>query len=196
MPVERINTVEAIELFGEDAIPLLEEKLTSLGDKLELKEEILKVREELYKLKLKVFLKFNPIPFSKIGLIEPLFKSINARDLFKANEELDNLRGEYRRIKFALISANQWKDTGKIECLDVESAKNFPIEQLIQGEIKGHGNIKHAFCPFHEEKNPSFCLYIDTNSYYCFSCKEGGDVIDLCMKLKKISFREAVEFLT
>lgn len=39
--------------------------------------------------------------------------------------------------------------------------------------------VKHkkAICPFHEDKNPSLTFYPETNSFYCFGCNNGGDLI-------------------
>lgn len=56
-------------------------------------------------------------------------------------------------------------------------------------------------CPLHGEDTPSFRVYPETNTYYCWGCGSGGDVIALhrefMKKLKDIdvSFDEAVSFL-
>jgi len=56
-------------------------------------------------------------------------------------------------------------------------------------------------CPIHSENTPSLRYYEETNTYNCFGCTTGGDVIrlhqDYMMVNKdiKVSFREAVEFL-
>jgi DNA primase len=33
--------------------------------------------------------------------------------------------------------------------------------------------------PNHEDRSPSFVVYPETNSWYCFSCLRGGDVVEL-----------------
>jgi len=40
-------------------------------------------------------------------------------------------------------------------------------------------------CPLHEETVASFRYYPDTDSFYCFGCRKGGDVIDLCMYVEQ-----------
>lgn len=50
-----------------------------------------------------------------------------------------------------------------------------------------------ACCPFHNEKTPSFS--IKNNRYKCFSCGEGGDVIDFVSKYYNISPIEAARKL-
>ena len=32
-------------------------------------------------------------------------------------------------------------------------------------------------CPFHSEKSPSCTIFPETQSFYCFGCGAGGDVI-------------------
>ena len=42
--------------------------------------------------------------------------------------------------------------------------------------LKRRGRILTGLCPFHNEKTPSFTVYPETQSYYCFGCGNGGDV--------------------
>lgn len=44
-------------------------------------------------------------------------------------------------------------------------------------------------CPFHSEKTPSFKVYPD--SFYCFGCGSGGDVIRFVAMLFQISMKDA-----
>ena len=49
-------------------------------------------------------------------------------------------------------------------------------------------------CPFHNEKTPSFSVS-DEGLFYCFGCKETGDVISFVMKYESCDFSEAVKIL-
>lgn len=50
-------------------------------------------------------------------------------------------------------------------------------------------------CPFHSEKTPSCTVFTDTQSFYCFGCGAGGDVITFIMKIENLDFTEAVKLL-
>ncbi|MBR3759863.1 MAG: DNA primase [Ruminococcus sp.] len=50
-------------------------------------------------------------------------------------------------------------------------------------------------CPFHSEKTPSCTIFTDTQSFYCFGCGAGGDVITFIMKAENLDFTEAVKLL-
>lgn len=52
-----------------------------------------------------------------------------------------------------------------------------------------------ALCPFHEETRPSFTIFPETQRWWCFGCRRGGDVIEFVRLLEGIGFREAVERL-
>ncbi len=52
-----------------------------------------------------------------------------------------------------------------------------------------------GLCPFHNEHTPSFHVYTDTQSYYCFACHEAGNVFSFLMKLDGLTFPEALEIL-
>lgn len=76
-------------------------------------------------------------------------------------------------------------------------AKSYPITELARSrlELKQSGKNFVALCPLHSEKTPSFYLYTESNSFYCFGCQAGGDVITLTMHLYGLGFTDAVAML-
>lgn len=54
------------------------------------------------------------------------------------------------------------------------------------------GRLIYGNCPFHNETGNSFSVDIKTQTFYCFGCGIGGNAIDFMMKIKKVSFVEAV----
>ncbi len=67
------------------------------------------------------------------------------------------------------------------------------IGQTVQ--LKRAGRTYKGLCPFHNEKTPSFVVFPETQSYYCFGCGEAGDIITFTMKRQGLAFREALETL-
>ena len=59
----------------------------------------------------------------------------------------------------------------------------------------GGGGRLTGLCPLHGEKTPSFTVYADKNSFYCFGCGAGGDAAEFLMKLHNIEFPEALRRL-
>ncbi len=57
------------------------------------------------------------------------------------------------------------------------------------------GRIHVALCPFHNERTPSFTVYPETQSFYCFGCGAGGDVITFIKQRENIEYIEAVKLL-
>ena len=74
------------------------------------------------------------------------------------------------------------------------------IERAKQHKIKDYLNTdKDQICcplPNHNDKTASFKIYEKTNSFYCFGCNTGGDVIKLVQEINGFSFKEAVKELT
>jgi DNA primase len=62
--------------------------------------------------------------------------------------------------------------------------------------LAGKGRRLVGRCPFHEETAPSFTVYVDTASWFCFGCRRGGDVIDFVGQLRGTSFKETAEALS
>lgn len=52
-----------------------------------------------------------------------------------------------------------------------------------------------ALCPFHAEKTASFNVYPESNSFYCFGCGTGGDIITFIEKAENLNYIEALKFL-
>lgn len=71
------------------------------------------------------------------------------------------------------------------------------IEQLISSyvQLKRRGKNLVGLCPFHNEKTPSFTVYPETQSFYCFGCGAGGEAISFVRRIENLDFIEAVRFL-
>lgn len=69
------------------------------------------------------------------------------------------------------------------------------IEQVISSSIalKRRGKTLVGLCPFHNEKTPSFTVYPESNSFYCFGCGAGGDVISFVRRMENLDYIEAVK---
>jgi|GEM_PF-74505 len=75
------------------------------------------------------------------------------------------------------------------------------IEKLIGQyvELKKHGDHLIGRCPFHDDHNPSFTVFPQTQSFYCFGCHAGSkavtsssDHIAFLMSYFKLSFPQAI----
>ena len=62
-------------------------------------------------------------------------------------------------------------------------------------DLKRRGKNLVGLCPFHNEKTPSFTVYPETASYYCFGCGAGGEVINFIRNIENLDFTEAVKLL-
>ena len=61
--------------------------------------------------------------------------------------------------------------------------------------LKRAGSNFGGLCPFHSEKTPSFTVFPDSESFYCFGCGAGGDAITFVMKNDNLDYPSAVEVL-
>lgn len=73
-----------------------------------------------------------------------------------------------------------------------------PIAAVVEREgvaLRPSGQRLVGRCPLHDDRRPSFTVYPDTASFYCFGCGAGGDVIAFLARLREVGFREAVALL-
>lgn len=61
--------------------------------------------------------------------------------------------------------------------------------------LKKRGNTYVGLCPFHNEKTPSFTVYENTQSFYCFGCGAGGDSVSFMRKIENLDYIDAVKLL-
>ena len=71
------------------------------------------------------------------------------------------------------------------------------IESVISSyvNIARRGRNRVGLCPFHSEKTPYFTVYPDSQSFYCFGCGAGGDVVTFIRKIENLSYIDALRFL-
>jgi len=79
--------------------------------------------------------------------------------------------------------------------------QDLKLKSDIVDVVASYVNLKHkgrnlvGLCPFHGEKTPSFYLYPENGSFFCFGCGSGGDVITFIRKIENLDYIEAVKFL-
>ena len=61
--------------------------------------------------------------------------------------------------------------------------------------LKRRGKNLIGLCPFHGEKTPSFTVYPENGSFYCFGCKVGGDVFTFTKLIENLDYIDAVKLL-
>jgi hypothetical protein len=82
----------------------------------------------------------------------------------------------------------------------VKKVLSLDIERVVEDEFgvkipsKEPALIKCQL-PGHNDTSPSFAVYRKTNSFYCFGCQRGGNVVNFIKNLYKMDFYEAVNYL-
>ena len=71
-----------------------------------------------------------------------------------------------------------------------EVVRRNDIEDLIGQyvSLRRRGRTLVGLCPFHNEKSPSFTVYPDTQSFYCFGCGAGGDAITFVRQSNNLGY--------
>jgi len=97
------------------------------------------------------------------------------------------------------LSDNHQRYRGVSYVKPITAAKeNVPIIELA-GRLTSPSNLRKigdtwsANCPLpdHEDKTPSFVIYPESESWYCYGCLRGGDVVELYRLAKGYDQRDA-----
>lgn len=82
---------------------------------------------------------------------------------------------------------------------DIDAIKAaHPIEHVVAAydvTLRRVGATLVALCPLHRETHPSFTIYPEAQRFYCYGCRQGGDVIELVQQVERVGFLEAIERL-
>ena len=62
-------------------------------------------------------------------------------------------------------------------------------------ELKRTGSTHSCRCPFHSDGTPSCHFYPDTQSFFCFGCGAGGDVVNFIRLIENLDYYDAIKFL-
>ena len=78
-----------------------------------------------------------------------------------------------------------------------EIKERSPIDEVVSRyvQLKRAGSNLTARCPFHSERTPSFVVFPSTQSFYCFGCGAGGDVITFLMRIENLEYMDALRTL-
>jgi len=68
------------------------------------------------------------------------------------------------------------------------------VGEYLQLKPAGSGSFK-ACCPFHQEKTPSFYVNRPRQSWHCFGCDQGGDLIAFVQRMEGMDFPETIQLL-
>ena len=78
--------------------------------------------------------------------------------------------------------------------------RDHPVEEIIERygiELDPSGRALIGRCPFHDDGGrPNLYVYPSTESWYCYRCSVGGDVISFVERIEGVGFCEAVVRLT
>ena len=64
------------------------------------------------------------------------------------------------------------------------------ISQYVQ--LNKRGKNYFGYCPFHEERTPSFSVEDEEQFFHCFSCKRGGTVFNFIMEIDGLTYPESI----
>jgi hypothetical protein len=62
-------------------------------------------------------------------------------------------------------------------------------------ELKSKGRSLWGRCPLHQDKNPSFKVDPERQTFHCFGCNAHGDVISFVRRRHNLSFKNALTYL-
>lgn len=115
-------------------------------------------------------------------------------DFLKLLEAARPLRPE-ETTKSRAPNADRPRSPGDREVDDLKAS--VAIEDVVSRymPLRRSGSNFVGRCPFHDDRTPSFVVYPETRSFYCFGCQAHGDVVTFLMRTENLTFTEALEVI-
>jgi len=175
----RFTDKELLKIFPE-AKEVFTKKIAELG---EIRDELAdRIKKKLVLIKRRV-----PDEFSQWFWREWV-KVTDGENILKVDDHI-------MRLKRLLTVGKGRKPRGWLSENEIQQALAIPIENLFSKPLRKCGKTLVGLCPLHNERHPSFYIYPETNSCWCYGCNRGGDVISLTRLLYGYSFKETVRYL-
>jgi len=172
------NSVEEIDVFKNILSEICKDELEEL-EKAQIRvDNAQKKRHDLLE-------KYPELARLELHLLVGSYSLIKEQDsINKWRRYWTRLNPEYKQIK---------RLTGFSE-IEIESARAYPIENLLDTDFKSAGSGKlRALCPIHDERSPSFIIYTNENKAHCFGCQAHfNNAIDFLMLKESLDFKGAV----
>jgi hypothetical protein len=113
----------------------------------------------------------------------------------RLEENRDEIFKRIDQLKFRIRSLQGKKIKDEITQDDIDAAKLIPITEYYTARVRRSGGTLHGLCPFHEERTPSFTIWVAKNRFKCFGCGVFGDSIDYVCRTEKLEFLDAVKLM-
>lgn len=111
-------------------------------------------------------------------------------------DDLPKLQRQLKSLTFKLAALENEENISQgYSEAQIEQAKSVPLEKIFPNPLRKVGGRLVGRCVFHQDKLPSFTIYPQQNSFYCYSCNQGGDIIKFVELKEQCSFREAIKYL-
>lgn len=110
-------------------------------------------------------------------------------------QELLRVKRHLKRLRGLSLQSTGRIPSGWVTPVMIETAKTVRIESVIDTPLKKSGKALIGLCPLHIEHTPSFYVYYETNTWHCYGCNRGGNIINLMQLLHGLKFPEAVKWL-
>lgn len=173
-----------------------QEILKAAGIEDALEEMILEKHEYLRKEGRRLKRLYGNIDWKKLDEAEQFFLQEAIYQVYGLREYLYDKRA-LNNLCFALIEATRVEEENS-KVTKGQWSRKWEQLQIVDAvsryvEVKNPKyNIK---CPLpgHEDRSPSFHIYEETNSFYCFGCNRGGQPINFIMLMENCDFKTAIQ---
>lgn len=85
--------------------------------------------------------------------------------------------------------------TGRLDIEAIKAKSDIVAVASRYTDLRKSGKNFSGRCPLHADKNPSFMVYPGQQTFHCYGCNRGGDVIELIKQAEHTDFRGATAIL-